>query len=370
MSLAEERDRRGERSRCAARQDAGGAVASCGRCRRRWCCSPGAARSDLDPCGRAAARPEPRRRRAARRGRRGALPCRPRRALGDLDRGADDGAEAGHDAHSHSDAHRNADAIAADSHPDAHADADESTDRRPAPAPRAKPRTTLGRGDSGPRVRELQERLSDLGYWLETPDGSFGALTQQAVYALQKAAGIRRDGVVGPKTTRALADRHPARDDARGRRGRDRPRRQLLLVVRGGDVRTILNTSTGNGEEYISTAGHRAVATTPRGSFTVYRGVDGPVTNSLGRAVAASVLPPRHRGARVGEHPSVAGLPRLRAPEQRGHRHDLGRGPHADREPRGRPLTQRRAREGPRRGRPSVVARRRHRPGAAMMLLG
>jgi lipoprotein-anchoring transpeptidase ErfK/SrfK len=99
---------------------------------------------------------------------------------------------------------------------------------------------------------------------------------------LQKAAGIRRDGVVGPKTTRALADRVRPRTTLEGDGVEIDLGRQLLLVVRDGEVRTILNTSTGNGEEYISTAGNRAVATTPRGSFTVYRAVDGPVTNSLG----------------------------------------------------------------------------------------
>ena len=144
------------------------------------------------------------------------------------------------------------------------------------------PRPTLSRGDSGARVRELQDRLSELGYWLEKPDGSFGPLTQQAVLALQKAAGIRRDGVVGPKTTRALADRIRPGTTLKGDGVEIDLGRQLLLVVRDGEVRTILNTSTGNGEEYISTAGNRAVASTPRGSFTVYRAVDGPVTNSLG----------------------------------------------------------------------------------------
>ena len=54
-------------------------------------------------------------------------------------------------------------------------------------------------------------------------------------------------------------------------------------MVRDGRARTILNTSTGNGEEYTSTSGNRAIATTPRGSFTVYRAVDGPLTNSLGQ---------------------------------------------------------------------------------------
>jgi len=53
-------------------------------------------------------------------------------------------------------------------------------------------------------VLALQQRLKALGYWLGTPDGSFGSLTQQAVWALQKSAGLQRDGVVGPKTMKAL----------------------------------------------------------------------------------------------------------------------------------------------------------------------
>ena len=152
----------------------------------------------------------------------------------------------------------------------------------PRPTPTVKPRTNLVRGDSGPEVHRLQARLSALGYWLGTPDGSFGPLTQQAVYALQKAAGIRRDGVVGPKTERALASGIRPASTLGGDGVEILLGRQLLLVVRGGEVRTILNTSTGNGEPYTSTAGRRAIAATPRGSFTAYRAVDGPVTNSLG----------------------------------------------------------------------------------------
>jgi peptidoglycan hydrolase-like protein with peptidoglycan-binding domain len=45
-------------------------------------------------------------------------------------------------------------------------------------------------GDSGPAVVALQTRLSRLGYWLGRADGTFGLTTQQAVYALQKAAGL------------------------------------------------------------------------------------------------------------------------------------------------------------------------------------
>ncbi|HET7821144.1 MAG TPA: peptidoglycan-binding protein [Ornithinibacter sp.] len=156
---------------------------------------------------------------------------------------------------------------------------------KPAPSPSAttKPRTSLIRGDSGPKVLALQRRLTELGYWLGAPDGSFGSLTQQAVWAFQKSAGLRRDGVVGPKTLRALEAGIRPKATIGGSGVEIDLDRQILLVVRGGSVRTILNTSTGSGEEYTSTSGNRAIAVTPRGSYTVYRAVDGPVTNSLGQ---------------------------------------------------------------------------------------
>src|SRR6476659_8701006 len=74
----------------------------------------------------------------------------------------------------------------------------------PTPTITAKPRTSLIRGDSGPHVLAMQKRLEELCYWLGTPDGAYGSLTQQAVWAFQKAAGLKRDGVVGPRTLRAL----------------------------------------------------------------------------------------------------------------------------------------------------------------------
>jgi peptidoglycan hydrolase-like protein with peptidoglycan-binding domain len=156
--------------------------------------------------------------------------------------------------------------------------------RKPSPTPTAtaKPRTTLVRGDSGPKVLALQQRLEALGYWLGAPDGSFGSLTQQAVWAFQKSAGLERDGVVGPRTLKALAAGVRPKATLSGNGVEIDLDRQILMVVRGGEVRTILNTSTGSGEEYTSTSGNRAIAKTPRGRFTVYRAVDGEVTNSLG----------------------------------------------------------------------------------------
>ena len=78
------------------------------------------------------------------------------------------------------------------------------TPRHTAP-PLHKPVTMLEFGDRGRAVAALQTRLSRLGYWLGAADGSFGMTTQQAVYALQKAAGLTADGVYGPKTPSAVS---------------------------------------------------------------------------------------------------------------------------------------------------------------------
>jgi peptidoglycan hydrolase-like protein with peptidoglycan-binding domain len=137
-------------------------------------------------------------------------------------------------------------------------------------------------GDSGPRVLALQQRLTALGYWLGTPDGYFGDSTEQAVYALQKAAGIGRDGAVGPQTEAALArgtvphPRTTTGDAVDVDLGDD-----LLMIVRGGKLYAVLNTSTGGGYLYYD-QGVEAVATTPVGVFHIYTEVDGLVVDSLG----------------------------------------------------------------------------------------
>ena len=174
------------------------------------------------------------------------------------------------------------------------------------PSPTAKPRTTLRLGDRGPKVLATQQRLSELGYWLGTPDGHFGSLTQQAVYALQKAAGLSRDGSVGPKSAKALADGVRPRATLSGNGVEIVLDRQLLLVVRGGTVKTILNTSTGNRERYTSTSGNPAVAITPKGTFKVYRGVDGPLTNSLGELWRPRFF---HKGIAVHGSPNIPPWP-------------------------------------------------------------
>ncbi|MEZ0075304.1 L,D-transpeptidase family protein [Planotetraspora sp. GP83] len=146
----------------------------------------------------------------------------------------------------------------------------------------AAPARTLKPGDKGADVLALQRRLTELGYWLSTPSGTFGPLTTQAVYALQKAAGLPRDAVVGLRTRRALelGVRPGARTDS-GKVVEVDLARQLLLLVRDGDVVQIFNTSTGSGQLYTSRGTVRR-AVTPAGRYHFYRKVDGWDSGPLG----------------------------------------------------------------------------------------
>jgi peptidoglycan hydrolase-like protein with peptidoglycan-binding domain len=153
-----------------------------------------------------------------------------------------------------------------------------------APAPTASPTPTstapakpkkLRSGAKGPRVVALQKRLTELGYWNGKADGTFGGQTQQAVFALQKAARLGRDGVVGPKTQQALDQ--GVRPKARSSKGRVIEislKRQLLMLVDDGEVSQVFNTSTGSMERYEQN-GATYLADTPSGKFRVSRQIDG-----------------------------------------------------------------------------------------------
>ena len=147
------------------------------------------------------------------------------------------------------------------------------TPAKPTPKPTPKEGDTLKPGDSGAYVKQVQQRLSALGYWNGAADGSYGGLTSQAVMALQKAAGLGRDGIYGPATRRALQSGVRPQSRTGGTGIEIDKARQLLLVVRGGKVTMILNTSTGSGQSY-SSQGSTRIATTPAGSFSTFRSVD------------------------------------------------------------------------------------------------
>ena len=66
---------------------------------------------------------------------------------------------------------------------------------------------TLTYGDSGSRVTEMQTALKKLGYYTSSVDGRFGAGTQRAVIAFQKASGLTADGLAGAKTLNLLYEK-------------------------------------------------------------------------------------------------------------------------------------------------------------------
>ncbi len=63
---------------------------------------------------------------------------------------------------------------------------------------------TLRFGDRGSAVRVLQRLLVSKRYPIRI-DGDFGVLTETAVKAFQSRRGLTVDGIVGPRTWRALS---------------------------------------------------------------------------------------------------------------------------------------------------------------------
>lgn len=59
-------------------------------------------------------------------------------------------------------------------------------------------------GDSGPAVRDIQDRLAALGFESDDIRSSFGEGTARAVSDFQRAKGLDVDGIVGPNTWRSL----------------------------------------------------------------------------------------------------------------------------------------------------------------------
>ena len=62
------------------------------------------------------------------------------------------------------------------------------------------PSRTLRRGDRGDDVKQVQEKLKEMGLYSMSADGKYGPGTAKAVQAFQQANGLKADGIAGPKT--------------------------------------------------------------------------------------------------------------------------------------------------------------------------
>lgn len=177
----------------------------------------------------------------------------------------------------------------------------------------------LATGSRGSAVTSLQRRLNALGYWCGTPDGAFGAQTKQAVLAVQKVVGLGRDGVVGAKTWSAINRGLRPGSRRGGNRMEVDKARQIVMVVRGGQVKYIFNTSTGNGETF-TYYGQRIRAVTPSGEFKINRrgsnGWDYGALGGLWRPFYFNGGIAFHGAAQIPAFPASHGCCRLSIPAQ------------------------------------------------------
>ena len=140
------------------------------------------------------------------------------------------------------------------------------------------PLAAVGSNNGGETAR-VQLRLYELGFWLQAADGTYGLTTKQAVMAFQKYMGFDASGKVDQRTADALSTM-TLRPYARANAGTlvevDKAK-QLLFFVVDGRTDWILNTSTGNGQEYTeedkNTPGETisGVSLTPSGLHKVNR---------------------------------------------------------------------------------------------------
>lgn len=129
----------------------------------------------------------------------------------------------------------------------------------------------LGPGDSGEQVRAIEARLDVLHFHVGSVDGVFDHDTSFGVQALQKLAGLDRDGRVSQTVLDRLGTSQPPTALVGGG-GQTRVeidlRSQLLFLYEADSLSKILPVSTGTGERFC-TRGDCGVAVTPAGAFRV-----------------------------------------------------------------------------------------------------
>ena len=63
---------------------------------------------------------------------------------------------------------------------------------------------TYRRGSSGSVVTQIQQKLSDWGYYFDSVDGVFGSKTEEAVKYFQRKNNLTADGIAGKNTLSAI----------------------------------------------------------------------------------------------------------------------------------------------------------------------
>ena len=157
-------------------------------------------------------------------------------------------------------------------------------------------------------VRELQQRLAELGYDIGPIDGLWGARTHYTVQAFQKVEGLTRTGEDSEALRAALASASrpgPLVPGGAANRVEVDLDRQVLFLWQGGSLARILPVSTGNGVSYCEN-GMCGDALTPTGSFRIGRKAMGLEVSPLGQLWSPSYF---YGGIAFHGSPSIPAYP-------------------------------------------------------------
>ena len=131
-------------------------------------------------------------------------------------------------------------------------------------------------GNSGSNVAVAQQRLLDLGFWLQAVDGSYGWSTQQAVMAYQKWNGLASSGKIDAATASRLSfpNCKPTAGTTSGTLMEVDKGRQLGIFIKDGKLLWMINVSTGGNyfyEDEYNGQKFQDKAYTDVGNFNIYR---------------------------------------------------------------------------------------------------
>ena len=157
-------------------------------------------------------------------------------------------------------------------------------------------------------VREMQQRLADLGYDIGPIDGLAGTRWYYTIQAFQKVEGLSRDGIAGPQVKAALEKASkpgPMVPGGAANRVEVDLDRQVLFLYQGGSLARILPIATGNGVAYCEN-GLCGDALTPTGSFRIGRKARGLEVSPLGELWSPSYF---YGGIAFHGSPSIPPFP-------------------------------------------------------------
>jgi hypothetical protein len=156
-------------------------------------------------------------------------------------------------------------------------------------------------------LKEAQQRLAELGYWVGATNGQWGIASRHALIAFQKIEDRPRTGKLGPDDVRALrsASRPVPREQGFDHVEVDLERQILMIVLADGSVSRILPVSTGNGKQF-DLEGAVLTAVTPTGRFRVYRKLQGWRTSPLGQLYYPNYIV---GGIAIHGNPAVPAVP-------------------------------------------------------------